>query len=235
MGQPVCFSSPFDGAAATDEVQRVPELALAIKASVDRDRRPGRFILTGSSNVMTVPILPDSLAGRVEVVYLNPLSQGELAGVRETFVEARFSPSFPVATHSTALTRSDLVRRVLTGGAHCSVLYSDGRVVARSSDVGRHNTVDKVIGHAVLSGIDPARCVLGCTGRQPAGMVRKARNAGIPVIVTKAATTAEGIALAREAGITLICRVKEGAFRVYSHPWRVEGLADDAPVGGTPA
>lgn len=102
--------------AAIDEVQRVPELALAIKASVDRDRRPGRFILTGSSNVMTVPILADSLAGRVEAVYLNPLSQGELAGVRETFVEALFSPSFPAAAHSTMMSRSDLVRRVLTGG-----------------------------------------------------------------------------------------------------------------------
>lgn len=102
--------------AVIDEVQRVPELALAIKASVDRDRRPGRFILTGSTNVMTVPILSDSLAGRVEVIYLNPLSQGEIVGVRETFAEALFSSAFPATAHSTAMTRGDLVRRVLTGG-----------------------------------------------------------------------------------------------------------------------
>lgn len=110
-----------------------------------------------------------------------------------------------------------------TGGAHCSVLYFQGAIVARSSDVGRHNTVDKVIGHAILNGIDPGQCVLGCTGRQPAGMVRKAANAGIPMIVSKAATTAEGIALAQAAGITLICRVKDASFSVYSHRWRVTG------------
>lgn len=113
-----------------------------------------------------------------------------------------------------------------TGGAHCSVLFSQGAIITRSSDVGRHNTVDKVIGHAILSGIDLGQCVLGCIGRQPAGMVQKAVNAGIPVIVSKAATTAEGIALAQAAGLTLICRVKEPAFTVYSHPWRV---AETAP------
>ena len=68
-----------------DEVQRAPELFLAIKASVDRDRRPGRFLLTGSANVMLLPQVSDSLAGRMEVLTLWPLSQGELAEVREDF------------------------------------------------------------------------------------------------------------------------------------------------------
>ncbi|HDP26445.1 MAG TPA: formate dehydrogenase accessory sulfurtransferase FdhD [Deltaproteobacteria bacterium] len=115
----------------------------------------------------------------------------------------------------------------MTGGAHCSVLFSRGRIVAKSSDIGRHNTVDKVIGSAVLTGLDLSYCVLGCTGRQPAGMVRKAANAGIPIIVSKAATTDEGITLARRSGLTLICRVREQSFCVYSHPWRVAGLGAD--------
>ena len=110
-----------------------------------------------------------------------------------------------------------------TGGAHCSVLYSGGEVVARSSDVGRHNTVDKVIGACVLAGADLSCCVLGCTGRQPAGMVAKAVNANIPVIVSKAATTDEGVRLARAYGLTLVCRVRDGSFKVYTHPARVGG------------
>jgi FdhD protein len=117
-----------------------------------------------------------------------------------------------------------------TGGAHCSVLYSNGEVLFKSSDVGRHNTVDKVIGHAVLEGIDLSRCVLGCTGRQPLGMITKAANAGIPIVVTKAATTTRGIEQAKKAGITLVCRVKEGSFHVFSHPERIAGMqGEEAP------
>lgn len=117
---------------------------------------------------------------------------------------------------------SDLWER--TGGVHCSILYSAGEILAKSSDVGRHNTVDKVIGRAVLSGIDLSRCALGCTGRQPLGMITKAANAGIPIVVSKAATTTRGIEQAQEAGITLVCRVKGGSFTVYTHPQRVAGL-----------
>jgi FdhD protein len=108
-----------------------------------------------------------------------------------------------------------------TGGAHCSVLFSNGEIVAKSSDIGRHNTVDKVIGHALLTGIDLSRCVLGCTGRQPTGMVSKAANAGIPIVVSKAATTREGALTAQETGVTLVGRVKKGGFCVYSHPGRI--------------
>lgn len=57
-----------------DEVQRAPELFLAIKAAVDRDRRPGRFLLTGSANVLLLPDIADSLAGRLEVLSLWPLA-----------------------------------------------------------------------------------------------------------------------------------------------------------------
>ena len=117
---------------------------------------------------------------------------------------------------------SDLWRR--TGGAHCSVLYRQGEILAKASDVGRHNTVDKVVGQALLGGIDPGTCVLGCTGRQPYGMVAKAVNAGIPIVVTKAAATHRGVVAADQAGLTLVCRVKDGRFCVYTHPWRIREL-----------
>lgn len=114
-----------------------------------------------------------------------------------------------------------------TGGAHCSVLFSGKELVAKSSDVGRHNTVDKVIGYCTLNKIDLSGCVLGCTGRQPAGMISKAVNAGIPIIISKAATTGEGIRLAETSGLTLVCRVKEDRFCVYTHPERIRGLTEE--------
>jgi FdhD protein len=117
-----------------------------------------------------------------------------------------------------------------TGGAHCSVLFSGKELIAKSSDVGRHNTVDKVIGYCILNKIDLSRCVLGCTGRQPAGMISKAVNAGIPIIISKAATTDEGIRLAEASGLTLVCRVKENRFCVYTHPERIRGLTEEEPL-----
>jgi len=111
-----------------------------------------------------------------------------------------------------------------TGGVHTAVLFSAGDLRFRAPDIGRHNAVDKCIGHMVLSGLDPALCILGCTGRQPSLMVEKAARAGIPIIVSRASSTDQGIARAGETGITLICFVRNGRFTVYTHPERIEGL-----------
>lgn len=76
---PLSFLSALEGPVVLDEVQRAPDLFLDLKALVDRDRRPGRFLLTGSANVLLLPKMADSLAGRMEVLTLWPLSGGELA------------------------------------------------------------------------------------------------------------------------------------------------------------
>jgi len=117
---------------------------------------------------------------------------------------------------------TDLWRK--TGGVHCSVLFLDGRLLARSSDVGRHNTVDKLVGYAVLNGIDLSRCVIGCTGRQPAGMVRKYAHAGVPVVISRAASTDKGIKAAEEAGITLAGFSRGNRFTVYTPPERISDI-----------
>lgn len=77
-----------DGLMVIDEVQRMPSLTLAIKASIDADRRPGRFLLTGSSSLLKVTGLADSLAGRVARLQLYGLSQGEIGGQPDDFVTA---------------------------------------------------------------------------------------------------------------------------------------------------
>ena len=116
-------------------------------------------------------------------------------------------------------TNSEIWRK--TEGVHCSVLFSDGKLVAKMDDVGRHNTVDKVVGSAVLSNVDLTGCVLGCTGRQPATMGSKAANACIPIVIARSASTDKGIRMADQAGVTLVCFAREKRFTVYTHPDRI--------------
>ncbi len=100
---------------AIDEVQRAPEFFLAIKAEVDRVRKPGIFILTGSANVLLLPRLADSLAGRMEIISLWPFSQGELDGVTETFVDTIFSDA-SLSLKLPLLDLSHLFEKILSGG-----------------------------------------------------------------------------------------------------------------------
>ena len=79
---PTGFVADLDTPVAIDEVQRAPELLLAIKRSVDADQRPGRYLLTGSANILTAPTIADALTGRAEYLRLWPFSQAELRGVR---------------------------------------------------------------------------------------------------------------------------------------------------------
>ncbi|GGX70527.1 hypothetical protein GCM10007385_44450 [Tateyamaria omphalii] len=110
---PVGFVRGLDRA-VIDEVQRAPDLLLAIKASVDDDPSPGRFLLTGSANLMTLPKVADSLAGRMEVVRLLPLSQAEILDQRSGVIDTAFSGEAPQA--GTSLVGQALVDRVLAGG-----------------------------------------------------------------------------------------------------------------------
>ena len=112
---PVGFLDRLPGQAFLDEVQRVPGLFLPIKAAIDRDRRPGRFILTGSANVMALPRVADSLAGRMEVLTLWPLAQAELQGELPGFIDACFQGD-PTRLRLGSLDRGELWERALAGG-----------------------------------------------------------------------------------------------------------------------
>lgn len=100
--------------AVIDEIQRAPGLLLAIKKSVDEDRRPGRFLLTGSANLMALPTVADSLAGRMETLPLLPLSQSEVSGQTTNWLDRVFADHLPQA--GSFARDDDLVGRVLRGG-----------------------------------------------------------------------------------------------------------------------
>ncbi|MBK6294709.1 MAG: ATP-binding protein [Rhodoferax sp.] len=101
--------------AVIDEVQRAPDLLLAIKESVDKDQAPGRFLLTGSTNLMAMPLVADSLAGRLEVITLLPFAQAELAGTPGNLLDRLFDGAGPPAVGNPVVGDA-LMDIVLKGG-----------------------------------------------------------------------------------------------------------------------
>lgn len=114
QADPVGFVGDLPERTILDEIQRAPGLFTAIKTAVDRRRTPGRFILTGSANVLLLPKLSDSLAGRMEIVRLHPLAQCELSGRPSRFLERLFSGTFKTRTYERL--GAGLAERVAAGG-----------------------------------------------------------------------------------------------------------------------
>ncbi len=111
---PAGFIRNLTGPVVLDEIQKAPDLFPAIKLTVDGARHPGRFLLTGSANVLTLPRLAESLAGRMEVLALFPFSAGELEGTRERFLARVFDGSIAKAR---LLSRNEnLASRLVRGG-----------------------------------------------------------------------------------------------------------------------
>ena len=101
--------------AVIDEIQRVPNLILAIKQMVDENPRPGRYLITGSVEMFRGSVSPDSLAGRIETVELLPFSQAEIAGAGSPgFLDRAFAGGFPKLAKTGHA--SDLTERILAGG-----------------------------------------------------------------------------------------------------------------------
>lgn len=111
---PIGFVEGLGPRAILDEVQRVPGIFTSLKAAIDRRRTAGRFILTGSANVLLVPNLADSLAGRMGILRLHPLAQCELLGKRPRFIEALFRGGF--RTRITDRLDTALAERIVGGG-----------------------------------------------------------------------------------------------------------------------
>lgn len=111
---PAGFVANLPQRVVLDEVQRVPALFTALKQAVDRDRSAGRFILTGSANVLLVPSLADSLAGRMGILRLHPLAQCELESIPCRFLDVLFDAGFRTGRHERL--GSELIERIAAGG-----------------------------------------------------------------------------------------------------------------------
>lgn len=150
---PTGFISDIKGTIVIDEVQRVPELFLVIKKIVDANRMPGKFLLTGSANVLTIPKLSDSLAGRMEIINMCPLSQGEIEGAKETFLNKCFDKSS--FSNSYECDFYDITKRIVNGG-YPEVL---NRVSAKRKSIWFESYIKSIIQRDIrdLSGIEGIR------------------------------------------------------------------------------
>ncbi|MFD4433891.1 ATP-binding protein, partial [Nocardia sp. NPDC058497] len=118
----VDFSEPM----VIDEIQRAPELLLSIKARVDADPRPGRFLLTGSARVLGLRSLPDTLVGRMETIELWPFSQGEIDGMPDRFVDAVFAHGEDLR-HESTISRAGYAERLVRGGFPGAIARTNDR------------------------------------------------------------------------------------------------------------
>jgi uncharacterized protein len=125
LADPTGFVAGLDGPALIDEVQRAPDLLLAIKEAVDRDTTPGRFLLTGSANVLSNRKVKDALTGRMELVRLWPLSQAEIRGSSANFVDAILAAT-PPQIDGAPVGRAAFVDVVAAGG-YPEALAREGR------------------------------------------------------------------------------------------------------------
>jgi hypothetical protein len=122
---PAGFVADLPARTTLDEVQRVPGLFSALKTAVDRNRTPGRFLLTGSANVLLVPRLADSLAGRMEILRLFPLAQAELAGRASRFLEGLFGGTFKMRRFERL--GPGLAERIASGGYPAALARANPR------------------------------------------------------------------------------------------------------------
>jgi uncharacterized protein len=129
LGDPSGFVSGLELPVVIDEVQRVPDLLLAIKRRVDADKSPGQFLLTGSANILTAPKIADALTGRAEYHRLRPLSQGELHGHREQFLTDLFEGTAP-ALAERPVGRAAYAPTIVAGG-YPEALAREGKRRAR--------------------------------------------------------------------------------------------------------
>lgn len=126
---PVGFVKSLPEKTILDEIQRTPELFTAIKASVDLQRKPGRFILTGSANVLLLPQLADSLAGRMQIIHLRPLAHSEMVGKKPEFLQQLFNADIGSGSNRSRFLRlgESLAELICSGGYPAAITRSSAK------------------------------------------------------------------------------------------------------------
>ena len=166
-----------------DEIQRVPELTLAVKAAIDRDRRPGRFILTGSASLLRVRGTADSLAGRVGRLTVYGLSRGEAHGVHDDFAAAIVADPEVMVRASSDLDRSAYAA-LLAAGSYPELRDASARIRTPWFDAYLQGVVGRDLAELKRE-VRPARSMAvlrALAGRQAAELVkaRLAQETSVP-------------------------------------------------------
>ncbi|MFD4672155.1 ATP-binding protein [Lentzea sp. NPDC058450] len=167
-----------EGLVLIDEVQRVPDLWLEIRHAVDRGRRPGQFLLTGSAGLLAMRELPDALCGRAEVVEVWPLSQGEIDGASDDFVDAAFEQGDGLRVAQTTLRKSDYLARAERGGYPEALRRSTSRRRQRYFDGYLSTLMQDVEQVAGVSKAKDMRRLVSLLAAQSGGTVSFRRLAG---------------------------------------------------------
>ena len=186
QADPVGYVADLPQRVVLDEVQRVPELFTSLKVAVDTRRDPGRFILTGSANALLVPKLADSLAGRMEILRLHPLSQAELTGHAPVFLSMLFKTDFKAGTSGRRMGMA-LAERVAAGG-YPAAPFGHGRRADRVPDeriraCGPFSDEPTVEHPRVPESDIPPRCGLPGWMRVPLGAIRPCGCARLPSLI----------------------------------------------------
>ena len=125
LNDPIGFIDGLPERVILDEVQRVPQLFTSLKGAVDKGRQPGRFLLTGSANILLLPKLADSLASRMATQRLYPFAQCELEGQASDFLDRLFAADFPM--RQVDRLKGNLLERIVSGGYPPALSRPEGR------------------------------------------------------------------------------------------------------------
>lgn len=233
-----------DGLMLIDEVQRVPDLWLAIKNLVDREPRPGRFLLTGSARLLGLSSLPDALPGRSETIELWPLSQGEIDRRPDGFVDASFSHGAELRAASTELRRADYLARLARGGYPEAVRRTAPRRRERFFESYLADLINRDVKQvAQIERTADMRRLIGLLAAQTSGLLNQSRLAaelGVPrTTVAEYVTILETIYLIRllpawsaNATTRAVAAPKAAFIDSGLAAYLTAGTGGDAQVGG---
>jgi predicted AAA+ superfamily ATPase len=175
---PEGFLSTVRGPIAVDEVQRVPQLLLSIKRIVDDDPTPGRFLLTGSADLLALPRVADTLAGRMEVLHLWPLAQSEFTGGSGSFVDSLFAGDAG-RLQPPAISRAEFIDRLVVGGYPEVAARTNARGRARWFDSYLQTIIRReLLAIARLQAANELPRLLSALAARPAALLNVATIAG---------------------------------------------------------
>lgn len=163
------------------------------------------------------------LLDRGEVIRTSGCGRGTSFGgydeIERVTGDARFSQSSIIELTGEMLKGATLHHRC--GGVHCSALARKSEILCLSEDIGRHNTIDKVLGRSILSGFDVSDCIALTTGRVSSEMVAKCARLSLPVIASLSCPTDMAVRIGERLGMTIIGYVRGKRLTVYSQAQRV--------------